>query len=144
MTIFFDYLHQVSAEEIDSQNHVHNLRYLQWSLWAAGGHTKALGHDAEAELGRGYGFVVREHTIVYRKAALLGDSIIARTWLTEIDSHSAWRQTWICRPSDCAILAKVKTRWVYSDLNHHRIWEIPAQVRDRVTILESPPAMPWA
>jgi acyl-CoA thioester hydrolase len=144
MTIFFDYQHDVSAEEIDSQNHVHNLRYLQWSLWAAGGHTNALGHDADDELRRGYGFVVREHAVVYRKAALLGDKIIARTWLTEIDDHSAWRQTWICRPADRTTLAKVKTRWVYCDLANHRVWQIPTPVRQRVTILETPPALPWA
>lgn len=144
MTIFYDHPHTVATEEIDDQDHVHNLRYLQWSLWAAGAHTRALGHDAKGELARGYGFVVREHSIVYRKAALAGDVLIARTWIEELDTHSSRRQTWICRPKDRSVLAKIKTRWVYADLREHRLATIPSIVRDRVTVLSGSPGLPWS
>ena len=76
---FFDFLHTVLEDEIDAQMHVHNLRYLQWTLWAAGKHTKAIGWDAGAALQRGVGWVVREHRIQYRLAAVAGDQLVVRT-----------------------------------------------------------------
>ena len=67
---FFDYPHTVDPDEIDAQEHVHNLRYLQWTLWAAGDHSAAMGWDSRGALERGLGWVVRAHDITYRAAAL--------------------------------------------------------------------------
>ena len=55
MAKYFDLEHCVADEEIDAQQHVHNLRYLQWTLWAAG-HTRAGGWDAKAALEEGFGW----------------------------------------------------------------------------------------
>ena len=143
MSEFFDHPHVVTADEIDAQQHVHNLRYLQWSLWAAGAHTRSMGLDTAAELERGFGFVVREHSAVYRAAALAGQAIVARTWISQIDRFSSWRKTNICRPCDQKVLTKVETRWVYADLRNHKVAEIPAAIRDAAKILETPPPMPW-
>lgn len=143
MSEYFDQPHVVGDDEIDAQQHVHNLRYLQWSLWAAGGHTRQLGLDTAAELDRGYGFVVREHSAVYRAAALAGERLVIRTWLSQIDRHSSWRKSFICRLSDRRILTKIDTRWVYADLRHHTVAEIPKHLADAVTVLDSPPPMPW-
>ena len=77
---FFDLHHQVTEGEIDAQQHVHNLRYLQWSLWAAGKHTEAIGWDSKGALAEGVGWVVREHAIQYRAAAFSADKVVVRTW----------------------------------------------------------------
>ena len=143
MTPYHDHPHTVAADEIDAQQHVHNLRYLQWSLWAAGGHTRALGLDTAAELSRGFGFVVREHAAVYRAAALAGDSIVVRTWISQLDKFSSWRKSVVCRLSDQRVLTKIDTRWVYADLRNHKVAAIPESIRDAAVILDSPPPMPW-
>ena len=83
---YFDLPHTVSEDEIDAQMHVHNLRYLQWTLWAAGKHTKAIGWDSAAGLARGVGWVVREHKIQYRLAALAGDELVIRTWVHDLQT----------------------------------------------------------
>lgn len=140
---FFELWHVVDSAEIDSQNHVHNLRYLQWSLWATGKHTSALGHDADGELACGYGFVVREHDATYRQAALADDRVCLRTWIDSMDAHSAWRTTYITRPADQTWLVRVRTRWVYADLENHRLAMIPQRLRDAAPVLPSPPPMPW-
>ena len=141
---YFDRPHVVTVDEIDGQGHVHNLRYLQWSLWAAGGHTAELGLDAAGESERGFGFVVRRHEVEYRRAAFLGDSIVVRTWISQIDSHSSWRRSVIVRPKHRDVLARVDTRWVYVDLKRHRLAEIPPVVADAAVVLNDPPSMPWA
>lgn len=143
MSAFFDLPHTVLDDEIDAQNHVHNLRYIQWSLWAAGKHTAALGLDTAAELKRGFGFVVRKHDAEYRRAALDGDELIVRTWIYQIDRFSSWRQTYICRQSDRSVLARIKTRWVYADLKQHRVAEIPPQLVAAVHLQPTVPSMPW-
>lgn len=53
---FFDLHHTVADDEIDAQQHVHNLRYLQWTLWAARDHSAAEGWDAAAALKDGLGW----------------------------------------------------------------------------------------
>jgi len=75
MDRYFDLEHRVDDSEIDAQQHVHNLRYLQWTLWAAGEHTRVGGWDAKAALEKGLGWVVRSHDITYRDAAIAGDEL---------------------------------------------------------------------
>jgi acyl-CoA thioester hydrolase len=140
----FDLTHQVDAEEIDGQGHVHNLRYLAWSLRAAGRHSAALGWDADHMLSQfGCGWVVRSHEIVYRLAALRDDQIVVRTWIADVVRHAATRKTLICRPADKKILARVTTRWVMVDLRVRKAIEIPADIRSRIEVLTDPPSPPW-
>jgi acyl-CoA thioester hydrolase len=140
---FFDFHHTVAGEEIDAQQHVHNLRYLQWTLWAASAHTAAGGWDAKKALQDGHGWVVREHSVQYRSAALAGDAIIVRTWVHDLQRFASRRKYMICRPADQSILARVETRWVYVDLTHHRAMAIPQRAAATLVISSDPPPLPW-
>lgn len=143
MTPFYDFPHTVAAEEIDSQAHVHNLRYLQWSLWAASAHTKALGFDSPTALASGFGWVVRQHEITYKAAAFAGDELVVRTWVSEVDRISSWRRYAITRPADRSVLARVATRWVYVNLKVHKVVPIPPDAMAAIRLCEMPPPMPW-
>lgn len=143
MNDFFDRHHVVGDDEIDAQNHVHNLRYLQWTLWAAGDHTRQLGWDSKAELERGFGWVVRSHNVTYRAAALAGDQIVVRTWVSEIAKFASRRKYVVCRPADKTILARVETRWVYVDLNAHKVVAIPKDALEQLVIPCQTPPLPW-
>ena len=105
MPDFFDYSHTVAPDEIDAQGHVHNLRYLQWTLWAAGAHSRAGGWDSKQALEQQLGWVVRNHEITYRAAAMEGDAVIIRTWVAEIAKFASLRKYLICRSADETILA---------------------------------------
>lgn len=142
-TPHFDFHHTVSPDEIDAQAHVHNLRYLQWSLWAARDHVADLGWDAAAGLARGVGWVVRDHEISYRWAAVAGDQVVVRTWVDDIRRYAITRRYLITRPADQTVLARVKTRWVFVDLRVHKALGIPAEAVAGVTRLTSPPPPPW-
>ena len=143
MRPYFDYHHTVCDDEIDAQNHVHNLRYLQWTLWAAGGHTAELGWDSATELRRGFGWVVRSHDATYRAAALGGDSVIVRTWVSEIAKFASRRKYVVCRPADRTVLTRVETRWVYVDLNAHKVVAIPEAVKSTLFVPQQTPPLPW-
>lgn len=143
MKAFFDFHHTVTGDEIDAQNHVHNLRYLQWTLWAAGAHTRDGGWDSEAELARGFGWVVRSHDATYRAAAVADDEIIVRTWVSEIAKFASRRKYVVCRPADRTVLTRVETRWVYVDLNQHQVIAIPETARGQLVVPDETPPLPW-
>ncbi|MCO8125064.1 acyl-CoA thioesterase [Stieleria sp. TO1_6] len=140
---YFDFHHTVADQEIDAQQHVHNLRYLQWTLWAAGRHTDASGWDTKAALERGLGWVVREHSIQYRSAAVAGDEIVVRTWVHDLQRFSSRRKYLICRPADQSVLARVETRWVFVDLRQHKALEIPVAAQRLIVVCDTPPPLPW-
>lgn len=139
----FDLHHTVEPDEIDAQEHVHNLRYLQWTLWAAGRHTDAIGWDRPNELKRGFGWVVREHSIQYRGAAVAGDQVVVRTWVHDLQRFASRRKYVIFRPADRAILARVETRWVYVDLKNQKAVAIPDHAKQQLVVLPTPPPLPW-
>ncbi len=140
---YFDLPHTVADEEIDAQQHVHNLRYLQWTLWAAGRHTEAIGWDSKAALGRGVGWVVREHNVQYRGAALRGDQVVIRTWVHDLQRFASRRKYLIFRPCDRTVLARVETRWVFVDLTRHKVLPIPAEAKASLVICPTTPPLPW-
>ncbi|MEM6470454.1 MAG: acyl-CoA thioesterase [Planctomycetota bacterium] len=135
----FDLLHTVASDEIDAQQHVHNLRYLQWTLWAAGRHVEAVGWDTKAALARGMGWVVREHSVQYRAAAVAGDKIVVRTWVHDMQRFASRRKYLICRPADRTLLARVETRWVFVDLREHRVLSIPEEAKIGLAPVPAPP-----
>lgn len=143
MNPYFDLHHTVSDNEIDSQGHVHNLRYLQWTLWAARDHSAAAGWDAAAGLERGVGWVVRSHDIVFRAAAFAGDELTIRTWISQVDRFASRRRYLVTRPADRSVLARVETRWAFVDLNRRRAIDIPEAVMERIAILTRSPGPPW-
>jgi acyl-CoA thioester hydrolase len=142
MLDYFDFHHVVADEEVDAQQHVHNLRYLQWTLWAARDHNAASGWDAAAALGDGFGWVVRDHEITYRAAAFGGDEIVVRTWVSDIRRYACRRSFQICRPADQTLLCRGSTRWVFIDLKNHRALEVPEQAVAAVKLSATPP-LPW-
>ncbi|MEM6978369.1 MAG: acyl-CoA thioesterase [Planctomycetota bacterium] len=141
MTVF-DLHHTVTAEEIDAQDHVHNLRYLRWALWAAGKHLASLGFDAEVALDAGRGWVVRDHQITYRRAAKQQDDVVIRTWISDVRKYAVTRGFLITRQSDQSILARGRTRWVYVDLRRHRALMIPEEFQKSLFAVNTPPP-PW-
>lgn len=144
MTVYFDVPHTVDADEIDGQGHVHNLRYIAWTLRAAARHSAALGWDAEEMQRRfGSGWVVRSHDVVYRLAALEGDPIVVRTWISDLARHAATRRSVICRLSDRKVLARVRTRWVMVDLRVRKAIAIPEAIAARIHIPAKVPPLPW-
>ncbi|TVQ02392.1 MAG: acyl-CoA thioesterase [Planctomycetaceae bacterium] len=139
----FQYNHTVTPDEIDQQDHVHNLRYLRWTLSAAHAHSAAGGWDSQAQLQRGIGWVVRSHDITYRAAALAGDELVVQTWLSEVTPMAIRRRYVIARPADRTVLAKAETRWVLVDLRDRKAIRLDPETLASLQVRESAPPLPW-
>jgi len=76
----FETTYTVIASDIDELNHVNNVVYLSWIQNIANLHWTQLKQDQDTFA---YVWVVIRHEIDYIGQALLGDSIVAKTWVGE-------------------------------------------------------------
>ena len=77
MTVF-QTNYSVEASHIDELNHVNNVVYLQWIQDIANLHWTQLKEGVDTAA---YAWVVIRHEIDYAGQALLGDAIVAKTWV---------------------------------------------------------------
>lgn len=81
--------------------------------------------DAQAKLL----WVVLRHEIDYKRAALLSDELIARTWVGPASRLRFERFTEILRASDRAVLASAKTTWCPIDVKTMKPVAVSGEVR---------------
>ena len=108
---FFDLKITVQAEHIDALQHVNNVVYVQWMQDVASAHIEVLGLGLAQYLELKHAMVAVEHQVQYRKAAVLGDEIILRTWLHDINALFSFRQYAFYRASDQSLLFTGTTKW---------------------------------
>lgn len=111
MSAIFDLDLTVKPEHIDVLGHVNNVVYVQWMQDVATAHIDRLGLGIQQYLELKHAMVAVEHHVQYRKAALLDDQIVLRTWLSDINSMYLFRQYVFYRPSDQAVLFMGQTKW---------------------------------
>lgn len=111
MSSVFDLQIKVKPEHIDILGHVNNVVYVQWMQDVASAHIETLGVGLEQYLEMKHAMVAIEHYVQYRKAALLGDDIILRTWLYDINALYLFRQYAFFRASDKSLLFTGNTKW---------------------------------
>lgn len=129
MTIsaFFDYLHTVTADEIDELDHAGNYHYIIWMQHAAIAHSAANGWPAERYIEMGAGWVVRSHNITYVKPAFEGDELVIRTWVASARPAVSIRKYEI-RKADGELLARADTAWAFVNYEKQRPTRIPEEV----------------
>lgn len=111
MSTPFDLKLTVQPEHIDVLGHVNNVVYVSWMQDVATAHIEALGLGLNEYLALKHAMVAVEHHVQYRKAAMLGDEIILRTWLSDINALYSYRQYAFYRLKDRAILFMGNTQW---------------------------------
>lgn len=99
---------EVLPSDIDDLGHVNNVVYLRWIQDVAIAHWRAA---ASAEQQAALAWVAVRHEIDYRHPTVLGDGVLARTWVGVADSHRFERHTEIVRASDGKVLARGRTLW---------------------------------
>lgn len=111
MSAFFDLELTVQDQHIDQLGHVNNVVYMQWMQDIATAHVEALGLGLKQYLELKHAMVAVEHHVQYRKAAFLGDQIILRTWLSDINALYSFRQYIFYRAHDQTVLFTGRTQW---------------------------------
>ena len=121
----FSHSFRVSAAEIDAQNHVNNVAYLQWIQDVAVAHWQTA---ATAEHLANYTWVVIRHEIDYLKPAFLNEEITAETWVGTATAVTFERFTEIRRGE--IILAKAKSIWCLLDAKNFRPTRLKAEIKE--------------
>lgn len=118
----------VEAADIDELGHVNNTVYVRWVQEIAVAHWRASAPaDAQANLV----WVVARHEIDYKHPALLGDRILARTWVGPASRLAFERNTEMRRATDLRLLATARTIWVPIDPRTGRPCQVSAEVREK-------------
>lgn len=117
----------VHESDIDDQEHVNNLVYLRWIQDVAIEHW---GKAARAEDQASTAWVVVRHEIDYLKPALLGDEVVARTWVEAWKGATSERHTELERAGDGATLARGRTVWCALDVQTRRPKRVTPEVSE--------------
>ena len=115
----------VAPQHIDIQNRVSNLCYVQWMQDLAINHSTVQGWGVERYEAEGHGWVVRQHTITYKRPALAGDA-----------SRQSLRRYLFWRAADRSVLAEAATVWVYIDMATGRPSRLPASLQSAFEVVE--------
>jgi acyl-CoA thioester hydrolase len=126
VTATFEFTRTVGSEHIDRVGHMGNLEYLAWLLEAAEAHSSAVGLTWQRYQALGGVFVVRRHEFDYLGAAIEGDELIVRTWISRTARASSIRAYEIHRGPTC--LLRGTTTWAFVRLATGRPCRIPAPV----------------
>ena len=128
LSAIFQFDRTVQEAEIDELQHVNNLVYLKWAMDAAVAHSTHVGWSPERYRELGSGFIVRSHSIKYKRSAKLGDGITTKTWIYTMERVSSIRKYEIRRKLDNKLLATAETNWVFVDLATQALRSIPAEL----------------
>jgi acyl-CoA thioester hydrolase len=69
--------------DVDTLGHVNNVTFVRWIQDVAVAHSTSVGMDLAAYQRLGAIFVVRRHEIDYLRPVMLGEKLVARTWVAE-------------------------------------------------------------
>lgn len=140
MHTIFDDTRIVESADIDEMGHVNNLAYLRWAVHAASRHSEANGWSMDRYRQLNAGWVVRSHTIHYRRPAFEGNSVVVRTWIGELGKASCRRVYAIDRTDgDQRIrLADAVTEWAFVDFDRQAPKRIPEEVMQAFLVVTDP------
>jgi acyl-CoA thioester hydrolase len=119
----------VDAQDIDMLGHASNLVFVRWIQDVALAHSAAVGLDFSAYQRIGAVFVVVRHEIDYVRPAMLGDTIVARTWVSDVTAVKCIRHTELTRGRGGDLLAKALTTWGFVAMDTGRPKRITPDVR---------------
>ncbi|MBE6440924.1 MAG: acyl-CoA thioesterase [Desulfovibrio desulfuricans] len=118
----------VGSDDIDMQGRVSNVRYVAWMQDAATAHSASRGWSLERYAALGQGWVVRQHTITYKRPALAGDVVTAATWVAAYAPRRCRRRYAFWRAADKTLLAEAETQWVYIDMASGKPLAVPQEL----------------
>jgi acyl-CoA thioester hydrolase len=120
---------QVEAAHIDGLGHASNIAYVRWVQDAATSHSAAVGWTFDAYQRAGGVFVVRRHELDYLAPSMLGDELVATTFVASFSAVTSVRRTRIVRVADEVEVLRAVTTWAFVSLSG-RPSRIPRELRE--------------
>ncbi|MBD0776507.1 acyl-CoA thioesterase [Maribacter sp. ANRC-HE7] len=98
----------VSQADLDDLNHVNNVRYVQWIQDISKEHWQS---TAPKEMQAGILWVVKNHNIDYLSSAVLGDVILAKTFIASTKGAISVRCVEMYNDKTNELLVRSVTEW---------------------------------
>lgn len=114
----------VSTDEIDFNDHVNNLVYLQWALNISRDHwLSVISKNIEER----YFWVVRRHEIDYLKQAFVGDEIAIQTFVENIRGPFSERIVHMLK--DGEKIVTVRSNWCLLERATQKLKRVPEEIK---------------
>jgi acyl-CoA thioester hydrolase len=117
----------VSEEDIDDLNHVNNVRYVQWVQDIAKDHWLTY---VTKDILDNYSWFLVNHFIEYKNQALLGDTLLLKTYVPKIDAVSTIRHVEIINAKTNKLIVKSKAKWCLIDNKTQRPTRIIPEIAE--------------
>ena len=124
MKDFYHTFH-VSAKDIDENDHVNNVAYVQWIQDVALAHWLAV---TDLEMRERYIWMLTRHEVDYKLQAFENEQVTATTWVGEATRVTFERFTEITRGEH--LLVKAKSIWCLIDRQKGRPARITTEIKD--------------
>ena len=115
----------VSADDLDELKHVNNVRYLQWVQDISKEHWQ---NDASIEMIENMVWVVMNHHISYKNAAVIHDEISIKTHIAESRGAKSIRIVEMYNKKTKLLLLRAKTEWCLLSAKTLKPIRIPQEV----------------
>jgi acyl-CoA thioester hydrolase len=119
---------QIYPFQIDVMRHVSNIVYIQWMEIGRCLLLEAVGMPISEITDRGFGPVLVETVINYKKPLRLNDQVHAEVWLSELSQASAWMDFQFMNGKG-EVAASGRQRGLFIDLESGRPRRMPAEER---------------
>ena len=124
MQIFEKYI-TVTTNDLDSLNHVNNIKYVIWVQDIAKAHWEIASSEI---LKKKYFWVLIEHTIAYKIPAVLNDEINIKTFVLKSEGVTSVRQVDFINALSNQLIATSKTTWCLLDALKKKPQRIPSEI----------------
>ncbi|MFA8343459.1 MAG: acyl-CoA thioesterase [Rhodothermaceae bacterium] len=118
---------EVTKEHIDELNHVNNVVYVKWIQDISREHWCDV---LEPGLSRTYIWVVVNHFVEYKRPSLLGDTLIAETYIQNLEGSTSNRAVEFRNAKTNKIVVQAVTKWCLLDSDTKRPLRIPQEIMD--------------
>ena len=124
----FSLLITSKPDDFDALHHVNNAVWVRWIQDVSTAHWLSL---ATSEQNEAYIWIVTRHEIDYRGNIALGESVTARTWLSEMPRGARFNRNVDFTKADGTVIVTAKTAWALVDRKSNRLLRIRADITDR-------------
>lgn len=122
----YDWIFEVTAEDLDDLHHVNNVRYVEWIQDISKKHWLSVVGD---EVANTMVWVVKKHTIDYKSAAKLGDKINICTYISKTAGPISTRVVEITNNKTGQPVVKAYTEWCLLDASTFRPKRVPENIQ---------------
>jgi acyl-CoA thioester hydrolase len=129
---------RVAPRDVDLLGHVNNVVWVRFVVELAEAHASALGLGFHATRGQGGIWIVRRHDVLYHANVPLAAELRESTWVSAMRGALSHRHA---RFEDATgkLLVEAETEWAWVDAASLRPRRVPAPIRERFDLVETPP-----